>query len=261
MIFYAIFVFIFGLAIGSFLNVLIDRLPQGRSIMGRSHCDFCHKKLRWYDLIPVFSFIILAGRCRNCKKRLSFFYPAIELLTAVIFTIIFLSSEPSYLIVYLVIASSLIVIFFADLKYQIIPDSMQILFFLSSLALHIVPHLFRDPIAVNEILHYVQDDIISGFLVMLPILILFLITRGRGMGFGDVKYAFTMGFLLGIKGGLIAIYIAFILGAVVGIFLLATKKKKLRSKIAFGPFLVLGTVAVLRWDNVFVEWFRSIYGL
>jgi len=259
MIFYAIFVFIFGLAIGSFLNVLIDRLPQGKSIMGRSHCDFCHKKLAWYDLVPVFSFIVLRGRCRNCKKKLSFFYPVVELLTAVIFTIIFLSFHPTiggsldafYLLgmtIKLTLAASLIVIFFADIKYQIIPDSMQILFFLSALVLN----LMSSQIGIN---------IVAAIIVMLPILMLFLLTKGKGMGFGDVKYAFSMGFLLGIKGGLIAIYIAFILGALVGVFLLATKKKKLKSKIAFGPFLILGTVAVLKWSTVVFDWFRAIYGV
>lgn len=256
MIFYALFIFIFGLAIGSFLNVLIDRLPQGRSIMGRSHCEFCHTNIVWYDLIPVFSYIFLGGKCRKCKEKFGIFYPSVEFLTGSVFAMIFLSADPSFVAIYLLMASSLIVIFFADLKYQIIPDSMQVLFFLSVVALK-----FISPQTVAEIPKQIQNNLIAGILVALPILLLFLLTKGKGMGFGDVKYTFTVGFLLGIKGGLIAIYIAFILGAVVGIFLLATKRKKLRSKIAFGPFLVLGTVSVLIWGTLFFDWFRLIYGV
>lgn len=256
MIFYALFIFIFGLAIGSFLNVLIDRLPQGRSIMGRSHCEFCHTNIVWYDLIPVFSYIFLGGKCRKCKEKFGIFYPSVEFLTGSVFAMIFLSADPSFVAIYLLMASSLIVIFFADLKYQIIPDSMQVLFFLSVVALK-----FISPQTVAEIPKQIQNNLIAGILVALPILLLFLLTKGKGMGFGDVKYTFTVGFLLGIKGGLIAIYIAFILGAVVGLFLLATKRKKLRSKIAFGPFLVLGTVSVLIWGTLFFDWFRLIYGV
>lgn len=131
------------------------------------------------------------------------------------------------------IVCCLIVIFFADLKYQIIPDSIQI-------ALLIFVLIFNFQF---QILNYFS----SGITVMLPILVIYLATKGKGMGFGDVKLAFIMGVLLGLKGGLMALYIAFITGAIYGLTLIILKKKKLKSKIAFGPFLVIGTVIVLFW--------------
>ena len=270
-------IFIIGTAIGSFLNVLIDRLPQEESIMGRSHCDHCRKKLEWQDLVPIFSFFYLGARCRRCKKKLSFFYPMVELLTGVMFVFVLvfasfnLRNSPLttllnggsitdslliihtnflYILALLGIVSSAIVIFFADFKYQIIPDSIQVALFgfafLFLITQGITPRIFL-------------DHVVAAFLTMLPILLLFLITKGKGMGFGDVKLSFTMGFLLGIMGGLASLYMAFISGAIIGIILVIYKKRKLKSKIAFGPFLVLGLLAILFFNNQIDQIIRSFY--
>lgn len=255
------FIFIIGTAIGSFLNVLIDRLANDQSIMGRSHCDYCKKTLKSSDLIPVVSFIVMRGTSRCCRKKLSFQYPLIEILTGLIFAIIFFNTQrlgilPDknwlYIISVFGIASTLIVIFVADLKYQIIPDSMQIalLFFVVLLS---VSGQFSFNLLIN--------NIVAGFVIMAPILLLYLVTKGRGMGFGDVKLSFTIGFWLGIKGGAVSLYIGFIIGAIFSILLILLKKKKLKSKIAFGPFLVIGmiTVAILK-DPIF-SWMMSVYGI
>jgi leader peptidase (prepilin peptidase)/N-methyltransferase len=265
--------FITGTAVGSFLNVLIDRLPQEETIMGRSHCDYCKKKLEWMDLIPVISFVFLGGKCRRCKKKLSFFYPLVELITGAAFVgvltwlgtvdqtvqtvnleeaLLSLHSRNLMLIALLGIVSSAIVIFFADFKYQIIPDSIQVALFGFSFL-----YLSTQGLTPEIFLHHV----LAAFITMLPILLLFLLTKGKGMGFGDVKLAFTMGFLLGVIGGLAAVYIGFITGAVIGIILIIFKKRRLKSKIAFGPFLIIGLTSALFFNYKIDQIIRSIYPL
>ena len=253
-----VYLFILGTSIGSFLNVLIDRLPKERSINGRSQCDYCKKKLSGWDLIPVISFIALGGKCRYCHKRLSFYYPLVEMITGISFFLIFnfkflifnenfkfQISNSLNLLALLGIVSCLIVIFFSDLKYQIIPDSIQVALFIFILISN-----FK-----FQILNYLS----SGLIVMLPILFLWWVTHGRGMGFGDVKLAFNIGFLLGLKAGMLALYFGFIIGAVVGLVLIFSKQKKLKSKIAFGPFLVIGTTVILFFQQPIFDLIKKIY--
>ncbi|PIY71509.1 hypothetical protein COY87_05795 [Candidatus Roizmanbacteria bacterium CG_4_10_14_0_8_um_filter_33_9] len=270
------YIFFIGTAIGSFLNVLIDRLPKDKSIMGRSHCDFCRRKLSAIDLIPVFSFLFLKGKCRKCKKKLSWQYPGIELLTGIVFVLVYVILAPNVivqnqildasrsggtyqndvfsLLFTLSIASCLIVIFFTDVKYQIIPDQMQIAMFVFSFLLQIV-------IIKNSYLVALLLVVGSGIVVMIPILLIYLLTKGRGMGFGDVKIAFNMGILLGIKSGLLALYFGFIFGAVYSIVLIILKKKKMKSKVAFGPFLILGILIIVVFKEVIYGWTMRMYGI
>jgi len=270
-----IFIFLLGLAVGSFLNVLIDRLPRGKSLWGRSHCDYCRKVLEPIDLIPVFSYLFLKGQCRRCKKGLSIKYPLIELLTGVVFVLVWLfiingfwsHSVPQndgifhlsswlvqdlILVAYLGLFTSLIGIFFIDLKHQIIPDELQI----TSLLFSILIVIASSGGGLQQIVNHVGD----GIGVMTPILALYLVTRGRGMGFGDVKFAFVMGVLLGLWGGMIAVMSAFIFGAIAGVYLIMYGGKKLKSKIAFGPFLVFGLVFVLFfYDGILLVAERSFF--
>lgn len=261
-----IFIFILGLAIGSFLNVCIDRLPHDETLQGRSHCDHCRKKLQGIDLIPVVSFILLNGKCRYCKKKLSLFYPFVEIVTGLsfLFVWLFVIASPAQLgaaissvgiassfdlnmtprndmiallitaISYFGITSSLIVIFFADLKYHIIPDEATIAIILFTLPIVGARHALP-----------LQDHILGGIFLFLIIYLLYIITRGRGMGFGDVKFAFAMGFLLGPKAGGIALYVSFILGGIVSLILILLNKRGMKSMIAFGPFMVIGIVLML----------------
>lgn len=238
----AFFLFIIGSAIGSFLNVCIDRLPKDKPLTGRSHCDHCKKKLKPIDLLPIISFFMLRGRCRYCHRKISPQYPLVELLTGVMFILTwFWIPVETELVRSLNIAvvAVMIAIFFADLKYQIIPDELQLAFFILALGTAVV--------SSNLNLEFLYGKVIDGVLVMLPILFLHLVTRGRGMGFGDVKYAFISGFFLKLYGGLIALYVAFVVGALVGLVLIIFKLKKLKSRIAFGPFLVIGTLAMMFW--------------
>ena len=266
-----ILIFFIGIAIGSFLNVLIDRLPQEETIMGRSHCDHCKKDLAWSDLLPILSYVYLGAQCRYCGKKLSLFYPLVEVLTGVMFVFVvlrgvgdvrdlggvnmgdaflILHTQTMMLLALLGIVASVIVIFFSDLKYQIIPDSIQISLFAFSflfiISRGITPKIFL-------------DQAVAAFVVMLPILLVFSLTKGKGMGFGDVKLAFSMGFLLGIFAGFIALYIGFITGALVGVVLLILRKKKMKSEIAFGPFLVLGMLAMLFFEDQVLRLVRQFF--
>lgn len=242
-----------GLSIGSFLNVLIDRLPKDETIGGRSHCDYCKKQLEWIDLVPVFSFIFLGGKCRRCKKKLSFFYPLVEIITGVGFVLISYNWFPTKSglveLVELGIFSSLVVIFFADLKYRIIPDQ-------ATAALTIFSLIFIYLQGKNLPLH-----LAAGIGLSAGIYLLFFLTRGRGMGFGDVKLAFPVGLLQGPVLGFIAIYMAFITGGLTALILIFTKKKSLKSKIAFGPFMIFGLALTLLFQEKIGEIFAKFFGL
>lgn len=255
MIFEAIFLFIMGTAIGSFLNVVIDRLPREESLNGRSHCDYCKHVLSPLDLFPLFSYLFLGGKCRYCGKKLSPQYPAIEALTGAAFVLVFyaLPALPYIeLFFYLGIVSCLIAVFFTDLKEQIIPDELQIAFFVLTFLLRIVQ---------GASVYDLAGGAVSGLIVTAPILVLYLITKGRGMGFGDVKLAFNIGFFLGWAKGLIVLYLGFIIGAAVGIILLAAGLKKMKSKIAFGPFLLLGVFIMIVWSDTILNLLKRIYGM
>jgi len=260
-----VLIFIIGASVGSFLNVLIDRLPNNKSITGRSHCDYCKKKLAWFDLIPVFSFLFLKGRCRYCKKKLSFQYPLIEILTGLIFFFIFnfqfkifiefsiFNFQFLKLIILLGIVSCLIVIFVSDLKYHLISDYILIACGVFSALFHLTNS--------NQFQLILTTFLPSGLIVALPIFLIYFISHERAMGLGDVYLAAIIGFLLGWKEGFLAIYIAFITGAIIGLILIFLNKKKIKSKIAFGPFIVIGTVVMLFYGDKVFGMIRKIYGL
>ncbi len=228
-----------GLCLGSFLNVLADRLSMQQSILGRSHCDHCRRTLNWRDLVPLFSFLWTRGKCRRCHKKLSVQYPAVEMLTAASYVFAWMYAPHASLvghILTLALISVLIVIFLADIRYQIIPDEMQVAGLVVATALILVSPTASIGVFLQAML--------AGLYTMLPIFAIYALTRGRGMGFGDVKWAFVMGYLLGFPEGWVALYAAFILGGVVGAALLLSSRAKLKQKIAFGPFLIAATVFV-----------------
>ena len=188
------FIFLFGLAVGSFLNVLIDRLPRDESVIkGRSYCENCKKQLLWYDLIPLLSFLILKGKCRHCHSPISFYYPTVELVTGAMFVLVYLflpqegimNQESGIMglvsLAYnLFVVSSLIVVFFADLKYGIIPDKIVYPAILVSL-------LFL----ISQYPNILISNILSALGAFLFFFLLYLITRGRGMGFGQYSFFYS----------------------------------------------------------------------
>lgn len=255
-----IVIFIFGLAVGSFLNVLIDRLPKNESVVfGRSYCDHCRRPLAWYDLLPLLSFLLLKGKCRNCKKSIAWQYPKVELITGLIFSYTYyyltkinlINSDLIHLSFYLSVVSGFIIIFFSDLKYRIIPD--EILVFQSVIALFY--HFFTKG--------NIRLFFLSGLLLFIFFFLLVIITKGKGMGWGDVKMSFVMGLILGFPKIIIAFYLSFLTGALFSLILILAGKKSWKSKIAFGPFLALGsTVSLFLGDNllklIFTRFFRLL---
>lgn len=259
------FVFLFGLCVGSFLNVVIFRLETGESVVKKSsHCPNCGKILRWYDMIPVLSFFILRGRCRDCGKKISWQYPVVELITGSLFLLIFwnLNFEIWDLFQILIfgfwifIASCLIVIFVYDLRYYIIPDKIVY----PAIVVVLISRIFSAFVVFNLPAPLVKGGVgglignflpflFSAFGAAVFFLAIVLITKGKGMGIGDIKLAFLMGLILGWPNILAALFLAFFAGAVVGIILILVGRKTLKSQIPFGPFLVGGTIFVLLFGS------------
>lgn len=244
--------FVLGLIIGSFLNVVIYRLNTTKSLGGRSACMSCRNTLSWYELIPVFSYLFLGGRCRNCKTKISPQYIFVELITGLVFAALFWKFQDAFFVFpgvfaityayYAIAFSLLIVIAVYDIKHKIIPDMLAFLFgilafvgifFFSSTGLY-----WHIPITL---------EFLSGILIASPFALFWLISGGRWMGLGDAKLALGIGWLLGVSLALSALTLAFWIGAIVGVALvILSKNNKMRafgmkSEIPFAPFLVLGT--------------------
>ncbi len=253
-----------GLIAGSFLNVVILRYGE-RSLGGRSACPRCGKTLEWFELIPVLSWLVLLARCRHCGKRISVQYPLVELSTAALFFGI--GAAPLGLVAQLValpIISLLIAIFVYDLYHTIIPDPWVYLFALLAFA----SQFLVLPDSPDVLL------ILAGPLAAAPLFALWFVSRGRWMGFGDVKLALGMGWLLGALHGVVAVFFAFIIGAAVSVPLLLLSSVgfarflhnitptrtfsparlgfTMGSEIPFGPFLIVSTC---------ILWFMQIYGI
>ncbi len=239
------FVFIFGTIVGSFLNVVILRYNSGESIIkNSSKCFSCRERLKWYEMIPVLSFIFQRGRCRHCKSKISWQYPIVELLTGLVFLLIFLKFQftlvTSY---YFVVFSILIIISVYDLRHQIIPNLLVYIF---------------DILAFLNLLLITNYELrITNFLAGLCFFAFFaliwLLSKGRAMGFGDAKLALGIGWFLGLNKGIFALLLSFWLGAIVGIFLLIffNKKYNIKSSIPFGPFLAMGAAVAFLWTKNF----------
>jgi len=252
------FIFLFGLAVGSFLNCLIYRLETGGSFLkGRSFCPHCKHVLNWQDLIPLLSFLILRGKCRYCQQKISWQYPLVELATGIIFLLVFLTyiHINIYTGVYLLIISCfLIVIFVYDLKHYIIPDKV----IYPAIVLVFIYQLFGNWKLEIGNLQPLLNPFSSALLASVFFLAIVLVSQGRWMGIGDIKLAFLMGLLLGFPNILVALFSAFLIGAIIGIGLIISGKKTLKSEVPFGPFLVTGTFIALFWGQEIVNWYAKV---
>lgn len=253
--------FFLGISIGSFLNVLIDRLSVGQDVVhGRSHCDHCHRTLHWYELIPVLSWILQGGKSTCCHKRLSVQYPFIELVTGIGFFCIF-SADPvisSTLAANLLIFSSAVVLCVADLKYEVLPTPLLI-----SAAIGVV--LSRiGPLSLcftSGCMPFLWTVLLPTGAATLFFFLLWLFSRGRAMGDGDIYLVFLMGFFLGYPRILIALYVAFLTGALAGVILILGRKKGLKSHISFGPFLIFGTAISILFSPQIISLWLHLQGL
>ena len=247
-----IFVFVLGAAMGSFLNVVVDRTIHGQSLMGRSHCDHCKKTLRWYELIPIISYIIVRGKCVRCHTHFSIQYLIVEIVTGFLYVGTWMIVPMGSLILYWGIVSCAWIIFLSDVRYSLISDYSQL-----SLGILIIVQKIIERASIFSLL----TDAASGVMVALPIGLIYVITNERAMGAGDVILAFIIGFALGIWRGLLGIYIAFLLGAVVGVILLIGHKKKMKSAVPFGPFLLLGMLIAAVFGDILIQIIKKQYGL
>lgn len=259
LVFESVVLFIFGICIGSFLNVLADRLSNEETIMGRSHCDNCKKQLAWYELIPLVSYYVQKAKCRSCNTKLSFFYPLVELVTGVTFVLVWMYFPSDFIVAaypnlesvfqtqnfgpllivklsVLAVMCCIIVMFFADLKYFIIPDWIQLALAYLALLLFFIGEVD---------LHNLVYRLGSAIVVMLPMLGIYLFTKGKGLGFGDVKLAANLGLFMGIQYALSALYLSFIIGAVIGCIVLVLRRGNMKTKIPFGPFILIGVCIVM----------------
>ena len=253
MILSLVFIFLFGLIVGSFLNAVIWRTYSRTPLwQGRSMCPTCRHTLSWQDLIPVASFFLLRARCRYCAIPISWQYPLVELATAVLFLAMFyFSVQGGFGLFYLwFIAASLIVIFVYDLKHYIIPDVVVF----PAIAITLFYHLI-----VSNFEFRISNFIFSGVAAAVFFLIIVLISRGRWMGLGDVKLALLMGLVLGFPRIIVAIFFAFVVGALLSLFLIFFKKKQWKSQVPFAPFLVLGTFLALFFGAPIVNWYLSMF--
>jgi leader peptidase (prepilin peptidase) / N-methyltransferase len=229
-------VFMLGSVIGSFLNVCIYRIPLEKSIIyPRSSCLHCGKVLTIIDLIPMISYILLGGKCRYCKKNISIRYASIELLTATLFIFAYMNLGMSFkMLEALIIISFLIIITFIDYDYQLILDKLLIPMGMIGVVFIFANSLLYDYLLYNKIADALIGSLVGGGLLFL----INCLSRG-GIGWGDIKFSIVIGIWLGWQHTLITLLLAFILGGIVGIVLIAFKLKGRKDYIPFGPFLSL----------------------
>lgn len=236
--------------------MVIFRTTHGMSPMkGRSVCPKCKKQISWKYNIPLLSFLVLGGKCHNCKKKISWQYPIVEFVTGILFVWWFivgseffrLAGQPWGLVqpvFWLVVGMTLLTIFVADLLYGIIPDGVNL--FLFSVVL-----IYRLSLVMTGKMNSLDflRAVICGFVLTAFFWFLWWITKGRGFGFGDVKMAPAIGLLLGWPKTLVSVFLAFILGSLVGSVLLLMKRKRFGQTLPFGPFLVIGITIALIWGQ------------
>lgn len=248
--------FLLGLIIGSFANVCIVRIPDEESVVEpRSHCRSCREALAWYDNIPLLSFLVLRGRCRNCEAPISRRYPLVELITGVLFAIISVNAQPPLTtVLYLALTTALVIITFIDLDHLIIPDLITLPSILVAPALaYVVGH-----ISVTESLL----GIVGGGGVLWAFAWSYeLIRKQEGMGFGDVKLIAMTGGLLGLPAAFFTIMFGALSGSIVGGALMLSRRGRLDSEIPFGPFLAAGIYVYMIAGPAIIDWYFGRSGL
>ncbi|MDO8240731.1 MAG: prepilin peptidase [Candidatus Moranbacteria bacterium] len=267
--------FVLGLIVGSFLNVVVYRLNLAESfVTGRSHCTHCKATIAWYDNIPVISFILLKFRCRNCKTKISWQYPLVEIFTGLLFAVIGYKffdvidvSTWASTVYYLGIVSFLMVIFVYDFLYMEIPG----LALWPAIGFAIVFNLFFDwattgltgSVGGQGGIGVLDSLVYSGTLGAVVAFAFFFamvaISKEKWMGMGDAYLVILLGLILGWPNILLALMLAFSLGAIFGIILIALKQKKMSSQIPFAPFLVLGSLIAMFWYQPIVDWYFGLF--
>ena len=242
-------VFLFGIVIGSFLNVCIFRIPEGEDISRpRSHCMTCGYVLKWYDLVPVFSYLFLKGRCRKCGTKLSVQYPLVEALNGIFYVVVFLANGFNVTSgLYCIVTSALIVITVIDWRTFEIPRSLNIFLFVIA----IVNMIF-------DIGHW-KSYVIGFFVISAFLWILYQVSDGRAIGGGDVKLMAAAGLLLGWQ----KVIVAFLLGCILGSILHLARMKLTGAgkQLAMGPYLSAGIFLSMLWGEAMIGWYLRLCGV
>jgi len=248
-----IFIFIIGTLIGSFLNVVIFRIPKGESIsFPPSHCQNCKTRLTVLDLIPIISYIYLRGKCRTCGEKVSVQYPIIEGVTGLVFIFTYVNFGVSFAFLeYAIILSLLVAIFVIDYKHYIIPDGMNLLIFLVALGFLLVGFFMGD-YGLSDILYRFYGLILGGGFFLLVAIIT------GAMGGGDIKIMAALGFLFGFTQTLVLIFFSFIIGGVMSGLLLVLKLKKRKDHIPFGPFICIAAFITIFWGEDLIRWYTNL---
>lgn len=251
---------ILGLIFGSFINALVWRLHEKRSIVnGRSMCVHCHHQLAWFDLIPVISWLSLGGQCRYCKKVISWQYPLVELTTSALFALSFLSwprvldgpYEQAYFELWLITLVILITLAVYDLRWLSLPDKLNWPFVLTG----VLSMVILSVISSTSVTEHLSAVIIAwGFFALL-----YYGSKGKWLGGGDVKYALGMGAWLGYPQVIVGLLMAFYSASLVIIPLLLFKIVHRKQPIPFGPFLILGTIIAMLYGQDLVDWYQQTF--
>jgi len=244
----SVFILFLGLTVGSFLNVVIFRLDTKKSVIfGRSFCLQCNKKIKWYDNIPLFSFLILKGKCRNCKNKISWQYPLVELVTGLIFIWLYFSFGLSFrFFSYLIFSCFLLVIFVYDLKTYYILDKVTI----PAIVIAFFCNLYLGLGFWNLILAAIIG---GGFFA-----IQYYFSKGKWVGGGDIRLGALMGLMLGWKFLLVALFLAYFSGAIIGVILIILNKKEMSSAVPFGPFLSAATFITFIYGQPILNWYLNL---
>jgi leader peptidase (prepilin peptidase)/N-methyltransferase len=252
-----VFIFIFGALVGSFLNVCIYRLPSGASIVfPSSHCPKCKAKIKPYDNIPIFSYIILGGKCRSCRERFSARYPLIELISALFALFLYLKFGLSLALpYYYLFICTLIVITFIDIDHYIIPDIISI----PMIAIGLLAAFFKNDLGlVTGFKSAMLGAITGACLLLLVAALYYVIKKKEGMGMGDVKLLAMLGAFLGLRSIFFIIFISSLIGAAYGIPYIVIKKKTSQHMLPFGPFLAAAGILYLFYGEEIISFYIRI---
>lgn len=254
---YYIIITIFGLVIGSFLNVIILRFDDIKSILKtRSHCMHCKKELAWYDLVPFFSYILLAGKCRYCKQNISLQYPIVEILTALIFALLYWKFGLTLQAGFLAAISCLLIIamVYDFLHYEISDTVVWLGIILWVIWLAISYFAFHTSYLV--LLNSLYGGLaLGGFLALLVI-----VSREKWMGAGDIPLGFLLGAIIFWPNVLLSSFLSFFIGSLVGLILVGFKLKGMKDKIPFAPFLIIATFITLFFGDTIIDYYLKLIG-
>lgn len=243
-------IFLTGIIIGSFLNVCIYRIPIKKSIVyPSSNCPKCNVYLKWYDLIPILSYVFQKGRCRYCEEIISSQYPLVEALNGLLYMIFYIKFGLTMeFIFYAILSSVLVIISFIDFEYGLIPKSLNILIFILTVLYKILGYLLY-----NTSLNLINS--LFGLIISSGIFLIIIIVSKGGLGGGDMKLIGVLGFALGIKKILLNIVLSFIFGGIISGILLLLKIKGRKDRIAFGPFISIAFIVTTLWGMEIINWY------